>query len=244
MTWALTNSPASGVYHPHGDFVGLDEQRRAYFESLPQEAKAVFGGFAGYALFATKKFLEEIGTISGGPPPLTPIEPHEIPHTFRTKSSYSNLASLIMLPNRLLAVDQQLKEIIERLEPGVHQFFPIQITMPRERAYPKPYFLLVIGQFLEGFRPEQSPPEVLDKNYRLTCWRRTDWSDKLVFVLEIDSFCCPHLAFSRSAIGGAHLWRERRALMNNILISDALQAEIAAAKLRIWKHWRVKEVLP
>lgn len=223
--------------------MGLDEQRRAYFESLPQEAKAVFGGFAGYAVFATKKFGQEIGTISGGPPPLTPIEPHEIPQAFRTKSSYSNLASLISLRG-FLAVDQQLKEIIERLEPGVHQFFPIQITMPRERAYPKPYFLLVIGQFLEGFRPEQSPPEVLDKNYRLTCWRRTDWSDKLVFDIRFNSTCCPHLAFSRSAIGGAHLWRERRALMNNILISDALQAEIAAAKLRIWKHWRVKEVLP
>ncbi len=218
--------------------MGLDEQRRAYFESLPQEAKAVFGGFAGYAVFATKKFREEIGTISGGRPPLTPIEPHEIPQAFRTKSSYSNLASLISLRG-FLAVDQQLKEIIERLEPGVHQFFPIQITMPRERAYPKPYYLLVIGQFLEGFRPEQSAPDV----HGLRCWRRMDWSDN-VFGIDFDSTCCPQLAFSRSAIGGAHLWRERRALMNNILISDALQAEIAAAKLRIWKHWRVKEVLP
>lgn len=232
MAWALKEPWRFGDYYPKGEFVGLDEQRRRYFENLPPEARAVFHSFASYAVYASEKFSTEIGTLSGGTLPLSPIEPHEIPHTFRTEKSHSNLASLIL--SGYVAVDEQLKEIIERLEPGVHRFFPLQITMPRDRPYPKPYFILVVGQFLGGFLPDQTLPE---------CWRRLTWSDH-VYDIRIDSICCRHLAFSRSAIGGAHLWRARNALMGNIMISDVLRAEIAAAGLRIWKHWRVKEVFP
>lgn len=235
MPWALNSFPGSGAYSPDGDFIGRKEQLESHFERMPKEVQEAFDdSFAAYALHVAHKFNSEIGTIVGGPPPLTPIEPHEVPQVYRTRKTYPSLASFLQLRSSIVAVDVELKAIIERLEPGVHQFFPLQITMPRGRPYPKTYYTLVIGQFLESFLPEQSSPRCI----------RNIWPPSDFYSIDVERDCCPNLAFSRTAAGHAHLWRERKTLMKNILISDALQAEIAAAGLRIWKHWRVKEVLP
>jgi len=77
--------------------------------------------------YAVGKFTKELGTVSGAEYPLfSQIEEHEPPRSFNTVKGYKSLGSLIKLNNRILAVDQALRAIIERLEPGVHQFFPIE----------------------------------------------------------------------------------------------------------------------
>src|SRR5207245_173725 len=78
------------------------------------------------------------------------------PTEYRMRETPKSLASLIQLTDRLLAVDATLKEIIETLEPGVHQFWPIRMPMPRGKDYPVPYYAMIIGRFIDSFVPEQS----------------------------------------------------------------------------------------
>lgn len=63
---------------------------------------------------------------------------------------------MIKLNERLLAVGGTLKEIIEEFDPGLHQFWPITIIMPKGKEYPTPYCGMVVRRFLDRFRPEHS----------------------------------------------------------------------------------------
>lgn len=63
-----------------------------------------------------------------------------------------------MLSNRVLAVDAVLKGVIEQLDPGIHGFYPVEIAMPKGRVFPRSYFVLVIGRYLQSFLPEHSKP--------------------------------------------------------------------------------------
>jgi hypothetical protein len=238
MVWGLSMPSSFGDFFPHGGYVGWDEERTRYFnEKMTSEQKALFGNGAGiqeimYHNFVAAKFKNEYGSNKlGGLPPITPIEAHESPKWFETKKSYSSLGSLIILASGLWAVDETLKDIIERFEPGVHHFFPLQITMPKKQAYPKRYYIMAIGQYLDSFSPEKS--------------NERSWRDRTMgYYTAFDETkkYLAGLAFSKSVFGKAHLWRERHLISPEIIFSDELQAEIAKAGLRLPKHYQMKEM--
>lgn len=132
--------------------------------------------------------------------------------------------------SRLLAADDRLKGIIERLDPGVHRFWPLKIVMPRGIDYPAPYFGMLIGRFLDSFSPEQSDPEAFQASRGLF---HVSIDQKAVFA---------RLAYSGHLIGSAHLWRERRMLTPEVMMSDELQAAIGEAGLRLPKHFKVSVI--
>lgn len=233
MVWALIEPGSFGDFFPDGDFVGKKEQLAAHFDKISAEFQAMFGGSsASYKSYVSSKFTNEIGTKIGEKPKLVPLEPHEKPSWFQTEKRYTSLGSIIETSNQLLAVDEALKTIVERLEPGVHDFWPMQITMPKGEVYPKKYYAMVIGQFKDSFSPENSEEGswTTEKNY-----------DSYVVRIDNKQYVSG-LAFLKKATGTAHLWRERKLRRPNICFSDALQAEIDNAGLRISKHIRSKEV--
>ena len=61
-------------------------------------------------------------------------------------------------------MDKALKDIIETLEPGVHQFWPIRIQTYKGIDHPTPYFGFVVGSFLDAFSPEHSDAAVTEEN--------------------------------------------------------------------------------
>jgi hypothetical protein len=252
MVWGMNLPSGLGDFSPSGDFEfdrktrntgWFDRLRLFYLEQTPEEQRRLFDygdkhvghGAAGYWPYAVGKFITEPGTRESSDRPLTtPIEPHEAPISFDTDKSYKALGSLIEFTCRILAVDEALKAIIERLEPGVHQFFPIEIRMPRDNVYPAQYYTFVIGQYLDSFSPDDS-----DK------WSWHDYPDHPDFYYyhyRKDKSGITGLALKKTLFQPAILWRERR--FNGILIclSDELQAEIASAGLRIPRHYRMKEV--
>jgi hypothetical protein len=139
------------------------------------------------------------------------------------------LGSFIKLTNGLLAVDEPLRDIIEELEPGVHQFWPMQITMPKDVAFPKPYHALVIHNHLDAFRSEESAPG---------SWALEGGIPGLFTYRNIKG-----MAMSLDAIGSKHLWREKSVQRPDILMSDALKARIDAAGLKIPpQHYKMLDV--
>ena len=148
MVWGVVEPGSFGDFFPNGDYVGWEEGIQRYFlEEMSAEQRAAAGDtHIRYMYEVSRKFTEDMG----------PLEPHERPSEFRLMERPKSLASLILLNDRLLAVDATLKEIIETLEPGVHQFWPLRITLRNGNEYPVAYYGMIIRRFIDSFVPEQS----------------------------------------------------------------------------------------
>jgi hypothetical protein len=231
MVWALQVSSGFGDYFPDGSYASWDKQLREYSQSgLSEERRqAIFRSRRSYSGWISAAFEHPPGTEFGGmvvPDPL----PEELPSEFHTVKSYKSLASLIWMNNKLAVVHQDLKEIIEEMEPGVHRFWPIKIVMPRNTEYPANYYGVLVGNFPKAFRPDASEPSAFKKSefiYLLGSFRK----DRI-----------EGLAFSAQAIGEIHLWREPNLSQVDLFLSDELLDKIKTAGLRVGRHYRVRLV--
>jgi hypothetical protein len=251
MVWGMSMPSGFGEFWPLGNAEGVDKYdnelwgerlRLHYLAQTPDEQRRLYDhgdkpadhGAPEYSSYVTGKFICERGAPANPAGySFSPVEPLEAPKSFLTQKTHQKLGSLIKLNNRILAVDAALKAIIERLEPGVHQFFPMDVIMPRGRVYPRQYYTIVIGQYLDSFSPENS--------------KKGSWNDYApefpdVYSYESSSKGISGLALSKAVFCGAHLWRERRFTGLLTCFSDELQGEIAKAGLRIPRHYRMKAV--
>jgi hypothetical protein len=232
MVWAMCSPSSLGVYFPAGDYVGWREKLIAYYKNEMTPEEKVDDSGPDYAFRVADKFKFEHRPRSGARN-LSPIRVHEAPDCYKLEKNYSDLGSMIMLTNHIWAVEEALKNIIEQLEPNVHEFYPIEIIMPKGKVYPKSYFLLVVGQYLESFSLTKSKAGTSKESsdfpgqYRLSSWTK----------IEIGG-----LAFEKSKFGNAHLWRERNGGEPDVFFSDRLKVELDLANLRIPKHFRAIEV--
>lgn len=237
MVWGMRLPDNFGKFWPSGEFeydpkvnaTGWYERLRLYYFAQTPEEQIRLYDYRGlenghntvewaanaYATYPSGKFKCEVGTKNRPESiPFTPMEVHEAPITFDTDKTYALLGSLIKLNDRILAVDETLKSIIEEMEPSIHQFFPIEIRMPRGKVFPKNYYTLVIGQYYNSHIPEQS-----DESKKNMIGR----------------------VFSKKAFGNAHLWRDRKFAMVNCF-SDAFIDKIDKAGLQLPRHYKMKEV--
>ena len=211
-----------GEFFPDGDYVGREEALREYYDQMSDEEKKLRGMVKWFSLTGfSKKYNRDFG----------PMTDAECPKEFLTVKSYKTLGSLLQTTNRLLAIDQSFKDILEELEPGVHQFWPIEIRMPRNKTYPGTYFGLRIGQFLDTFNPDHSNDGCYNirgyENYR---------------GIAPTKKAITGLAVSKNSVGNAHLWREQKLTQPDIFMSDTLQHRATEAGLRLPKHFQLKEV--
>jgi hypothetical protein len=240
MVWAMNMPSSFGEFFPGGDYPGYRERLYKYYEGqMSAEQKAVFGvrnPKASYVSLVCRKFRSPLGDKSGpDEPPVTPIENHEPPEFFKMRKRQKSLGSLVQLNSGILAVDEALEDIIEKLEPGKHQFFPIKIMATNSEAYPKSYFTILVGHYLDSFLPAKSKPEVLTSQVfdtYTTPYRLVDDTGASI----------NGIAVSKAAIGNAQIWRERFINPEFLFFSDRLQAEITRARLRVPKHFQVIEV--
>jgi hypothetical protein len=243
MAWAMYLPSAGGAYGPYGTNEGpvdvygdgWSHRLRRDYDILPAAQKALYRNAPMYSYCVTEKFLYESGHKQPGPDDVvvTPIEAHEPPRFFQTENGFSELSSIISLNNRMWAVDEAVKTMVERLEPGLHQFYPLEIRMPRGKTYSVPYHVLVTGKWLESFSPERSVPDAF-KTYE---GAGVKW-----FHIRGDKKSVTGLALRQSVFTDAHLWRERGLNEWLIFISDELQAKLASAALMLPKHYRVESI--
>lgn len=215
MVWGMVSPSTFGDFFPDGDYVGWEEDLSDFFDNtMPAEQKVLFDDVSLYIFYVSQNFKNEPGVRRSGLPPFGPIAAHEAPKRFETEKSYSSLGSLIKLTSQILAVDEFLKDLIEGIEPNTHHFFPIEIVMPRKRIYPKKYFVMAIGQYLDSFSPEQSDP---------ASWRRNGVRH---YIIEETKKAMSGIALSKRALGSAHLWRERSITNPLVCFSDQFKSEI------------------
>jgi hypothetical protein len=225
MVWAWVEPSSFGDYFPNGDYVGWEERTQRYFwEEMSAEQREALGkSHIDYRYEVSRKFTEDMG----------PIEPHERPSEFRLLERAKSLGSLIILNDRLLAVDATLREIVETLEPGVHQFWPLRITLRNGIEYPGPYYGMIIRRFIDSFVPEQSDAHQAAGASKLFDFFYTKSPTKKAYG---------NLTVLKSVAAGNHLWRERRLHSPGVFFSDDLQAEITRRGLRIGKSHQLKAI--
>ncbi|MEL6596039.1 MAG: DUF1629 domain-containing protein [Pseudomonadota bacterium] len=198
-----------------GDYVGWEEGLKAYWDAQEAQGKPVDRN----SYHVVRKFIFDEG----------PLADWELVKEFRTEKGIKEIAAMAETTNQLLIVHQALKELIEALEPDVHQFWPMKISMPRGKVFPEPYFGLRIGQFLNSFRPDESAEgSVRQRGSGYFCYDTKRHT--------------AGLAFSDQVIGGKHLWREQDLVKPNIFMSDALQQRAAEAGLQLPKHFQAQVV--
>jgi hypothetical protein len=239
MVWGMALPGNFGAFFPNGEYVGWRDELNRYFKNeMPAEHKSLFiqnGRF--YPSYVMSKFAEDPGKQMPDHPAYTPIELHEAPKKFVLQEKYTSLGSLIHTEDGILAIDEPLRDIIERFEPGVHQFFPLEIDVPfREnyekhfKKYSKQFFVFVIRQYIDSFLPDQSDS---------SAWKKPG---KVSIRYKNDKTSMSGLAFSKQIFGNAHLWRERRMESLLVCFSDILMSEIRKARLRLPNPYRLKEI--
>jgi hypothetical protein len=236
MTWGLVEPAGFGQFFLDGDFVGWDEALKDhFFNGLSDEEREKYKWQGRDDVFDLPHYISEVSQkfiVNLQLHRLDPPQSQECPDEFAVeRTRVKSFGSLVKLTNRLLAVDASLMAIIEGLEPGVHQFWPIKITMPTGETYPKQYYVLRICRFLDSFVPQESDVQAYDES---------EWGDYRVSIPNKKNFT--GLAMSEAAIGGSHLWRERLLLYPDVLFSDALHSEIKKAGLKMPKLHKLKDV--
>lgn len=236
MVWGMYLPPSGGPYGPYGDAEGPVDHYgdgwhhrllKYYQEQMSESQRAHY--VHSYPYCVVEKFHKQpsADNVVAGP-----IEEHEPPKYYQTEKGYNELASVINLGNCMWAIDEAVKRLVDRLEPGLHQFYPLEIRMPRGRVYPIRYYTLVVGRWLESLSPEDSDRECFthyhpEINYFTIHGRKKEITG---------------LALRRSVFDGAHLWRECGLREWLICFSDALAADLASAGLMLPKHYRMKSI--
>lgn len=225
MTWAMAEPSKFGDFFLDGDYVGWKEALRAAFnEKLSQTDKDQYDvhDVPKYVFYVSQKFINITQDEIDHPRAMKPLQEYEQPTKFAIEVENSKrIGSLVKLTARLIAVDSDLKAVIESLEPGVHQFWPIEIVHRDGNAVSGQYFGMRVRQFKDSFMPEFSAPGSFNEN------------GSTYNIFSFTQKNCKGLSFAKSAIESAHLWRERKLKSPELLLSDELRERIQEAGLTI-----------
>lgn len=123
-------------------------------------------------------------------------------------------------------VTDKVRQIIERFEPGIHQFFPITVTQSKKDHEYGDYFILHVCQRFDGLDPVRAQP----RNHRGCLVEGADGTRKLIL--------------SRDRIKGYHLWHEKNVALgiSGAFMSDELFDALCQAGVTGLRGTEVPEV--
>ncbi|CUH76198.1 hypothetical protein TRM7557_00762 [Tritonibacter multivorans] len=143
----------------------------------------------------------------------------EVPKRLIAKKIPQKWHDSFRVSDALSVVREPVKDIIERLDPGVHQFFPLTIETKRGKIIEGPWFAMNVTARQDSVVMEQSSVNVNKRFPDELCSFFHDGEDRVTVDAGRQS--------------GLHLWREQR-FRGSLLGSDALMAELKAQKLRFF----------
>lgn len=237
MVWGFQGTGTTLPLKDKENHLSLKEYYAAHPE-LEKKHRNVFG----YINATIRKFYLAPGTrYDRESDPITPPSDHEWPTEFRTTwptPTYAKVKSLLDMDGAagVLVVDHALKGVIDDLEPDVHRFRPVKLTTWYAEEFPGEFFTLLIGQFIDSFSAQESDPEAFQSEF-------STLNNRNSYTSMGGKERCARLAFSRTAFGGAHLWRERCLRTPNVFFSNDLRAAISKADLKVPPLYQMKEVV-
>jgi hypothetical protein len=151
--------------------------------------------------------LTPIGNTGGG----APVSDEFMPTRLRWNGPRREIPDFTF-SNGMFCVSEKFKQVIERFEPGKHQFFPVEISWKNGEIAGR-HYLFFFTTTLDAIEPNLTTLPRHHSHWMLT---ELGKGHRLVFDSDI--------------VNGHHIWRERHATPAPY-ISDALAAAISEAKL-------------
>jgi hypothetical protein len=136
------------------------------------------------------------------------IKPEFVPTKILWESG-PNRISDYFTPRTIPCVSERMKSVIEQVEPGVHQFFPVDVVGKNGDLLAKHYFFIVCNR-LDSIDREAMPYELIGG--------RWNGAGPLNVII-----------YNRRQIGGAHVWIDK--YVGTITVSNALAGALKKAKL-------------
>lgn len=127
-----------------------------------------------------------------------------------------------------LNVSERARRVIEEMEPGVHQFFPVEYV-DAKGAFLENRHWLVVGNRIDAMDRQHTNMVLRDG----VVWRPADYiaSRGEPVPAHIDPTEPARLVFSLKAIGSVHLWVDKHLDGPSTWLSDALAERFTAEKL-------------
>lgn len=161
------------------------------------------------------------------------FDPADVKTEFWLTSRQKTLADFLPVVARW-GVSAEFREVVEALEPGLHQFFPIMIRRPNGKPIerldgrevgPGHYFIMNPLVRINSLLPE----ECIGKQGQ----RRTTLNEVL---RTVDDLCV-----SLAVIAGRHLWVDAYFGGGQLFVSDAFLAAIEEKGLKGFRVQKVRE---
>lgn len=151
--------------------------------------------------------------------------PSEMPRRLVPDNPRKNWPDAFMSVNQLCIVREPVRQIIERLDPGLHQFFPIKFETKRGRDIQGPWFILVVMADQDSI--------VMEKSSVFTNPNFPDTLNSAESSKAGDLFVDPNRQ------SGVHLWREKR-FKGHLWGSDRIVAEMESHGFKFFRsHLKV-----
>lgn len=156
-------------------------------------------------------------------------DPAEVPKQALLESDHKTVADFVPIDGRL-SMCREARDLVETLEPGVHQFFPVSIVRKRGkkaiyridgRVLDEPYYFFAPQVSLDAVCIERSEVEVIPLP-----------NGQPPFVRRHILMSNYNVVLLRSVVAGHHVWVGDYHLPGELMFSDALVAAIEATRLR------------
>ena len=154
--------------------------------------------------------------------------PEEVPKELILEKPRKTWPDAFFTRNMLLVVREPVRAIIDRLDPDVHQFFPISIRTKRGVETEGPWFAMNVTARQDSV--------VLERSLYIPS---KDRPDKL--NLFYDAATTKDIVVDPARQTGLHLWRETR-FIKSLLGSDELVAELKANKLKFFPSFKATDI--
>ncbi|WP_208347474.1 imm11 family protein [Pseudaestuariivita rosea] len=149
----------------------------------------------------------------------------EIPKIFKLDKARDSLPASFMVQNGLYIVQKPFYDLIEQLDPCLHQFFPIEVRHRNGTPHDPPCYAINVTETRDSIVDQQSSVEKFVTNPKNT--------DKHIIYYKKDITVDP------STISDIHLWREAR-YPQSLLMSDELRDALKETGLRMPRCFKAK----
>ncbi|WP_298961207.1 DUF1629 domain-containing protein [uncultured Roseibium sp.] len=165
----------------------------------------------------------QMGDIEQTEPKLTP---DQVPSRVTISGKVSECALFVMaFGGGQWIVSQRFRDLVEALEPNVHNWLPTDLFWSNGQPLPEPYYFLQPGQSLDTV--------IFERSF-FTSGVSTTGEHYVVFPVT------SHLmTFDKRKINGKHLWKEYYAGYQDTFFSDELVNELK--KIRFKKCFELLE---
>lgn len=157
-----------------------------------------------------------------------PVSAHRVPRIAREITEKKKYPDIFTMPG-VNAVGHRFKQLVEEFEPGVHQFFPLELFTKDGVAVGEQYFVFNCTVSFDSLLVNKSDVKWLDLENEKRCPRiGVCWGREITLSSE--------------AISGRHIWQSFRITTQNcILVSDDFYSEMKRRRITFFDHFHCKE---